>query len=239
MRLPPLIAHRGASRYAPENTIAAFRKARDLGATWVETDVRLTKDFIPVLHHDDSLLRTTGVDALVNEYTIAQIEQCDAGSFFSPAFQGERIPRLTDLLAFLADNHMGLNLELKPAPGMETDTAVISMQTVIETGFPAENILISSFSMLALEAAYAQAPQYHYGWLCEDERGLDIGLASRIPFDTIHINQAWASQSLIDTLKSRGYQVLCFTVNDAARAAALLAMGVAGVFSDEPGLLSK
>lgn len=239
MKLPLLIAHRGASRYAPENTIAAFQKARDLGASWVETDVRLTKDFIPVLHHDDSLLRTTGVDALVNEYTITQIEQCDAGSFFSPEFKDERIPRLTDLLTFLADNHMGLNLELKPAVGMETDTAVIAMQTVIEAGFPAEDMLISSFSMLALEAAYAHAPQYHYGWLCDDERSLDIGLASPIPFDTIHLNQAWASQLLIETLKSRGYQVLCFTVNDQARAAALLAMGVAGVFSDEPSLFSK
>jgi glycerophosphoryl diester phosphodiesterase len=237
MKLPKLIAHRGASKYAPENTMAAFKKAFEMGATWVETDVMLTKDHIPILHHDDSLKRTTGVNVCVQDCTFAQIEQYDAGSYFSSQYKGEKIPRLEKLLMFLMKHDMGLNLELKPTLKMETETAWVAMQTVTDMGFPKEKILISSFSMLALEKAYAHSPEYHFGWLCDNKRSLDLGLSSDIPFASMHLSQSFITPQLIASLRERGYQNLVFTVNEPAQATRLFKMGVASIFSDEPQLL--
>lgn len=226
MNLPRVIAHRGASRYAPENTMAAFMKAHEMGATWVETDVRLTKDHEPILLHDDSLLRTAGVNLLAHDLTYDHLHQ-----------QAPLIPRLQTLLTFLQKNNMGLNLELKPSLHKEVDTARVAMETLIEAGFDKEKLLISSFSMVALEAAYAVAPHYYYGWLSENDLNMALGLTSAIPFYTMNINKERANQTLIRSLTDRGYHVLCFTVNDKHQAEGLLRMGVTSVFSDEPNLL--
>ncbi len=237
MQLPKLIAHRGASKYAPENTMAAFRKAFEMGATWVETDVMLTQDLIPILHHDDSLQRTAGVNICVQDCTFEQIQQYDVGGFFSPDFKDEKIPTLEMLLTFLIEKNMGLNLELKPTLSAEMITARIVMQAVIATGFPKEKILISSFSMLALEQAYARAPHYRYGWLCDNERNLEMGLASIIPFISMHLSEAFITRELIASLTTRNYATLAFTVNEYALADKLFKMGISSIFSDDPQLL--
>lgn len=230
MKFPRVIAHRGACAYAPENTMASFQKAFDLGATWIETDVMLTQDLVPVLNHDDSLKRTIGVDVLVANCPCTELDRY--------TFKGEHIPHLDTLLAFLMKNNMGFNLELKPTVRMEKDTARIAMQSVIDTGFPKDRLLITSFSMVALEAAYAHAPHYHYGWLSDNDHNMQLGLASKVPFVTMNINQERASRALVAELNANGYQVLCFTVNDPKRAKELFDMGVTAVFSDKPDLLS-
>lgn len=237
MNLPRLIGHRGAARYAPENTMASFQKAYDMGAQWVETDVRLTRDRQPILLHDDSLKRTTGIDALANELTLHDIRQYDAGSFYSPSYKGERIPTLPELLIFLMQHGMGLNLELKPAVHDEVETATVAMNTLLSMDFPPDRVLISSFSLLALETAYRFAPGFHYGWLSDNDRNMEVGIASNIPFFSMHINKDRATSALIHRFKQLGYRVLCFTVNDKALATSLFHMGVASVFTDEPDLL--
>ncbi|MFI4956641.1 MAG: glycerophosphodiester phosphodiesterase [Gammaproteobacteria bacterium] len=229
MKFPRVIAHRGACAYAPENTMASFQKAHDMGATWVETDVMLTKDLVPVLNHDDSLKRTVGVDVLISSTPSTELDQY--------TFKGEHIPHLDTLLTFLMKNNMGLNLELKPTLNMEKETARIAMQAVIESGFPKDRLLITSFSMIAVETAHAYAPQYHYGWLSDNDRNMQIGLASKIPFVTMNIDEKRASRALVAELNAKGYQVLSFTVDDRKRAEALFKMGVDAIFSNMPDLL--
>src|SRR5687767_2537589 len=110
---PPVIAHRGASFYAPENTMAAFRKAAQLGVNWVEFDVVATKDGMPVVFHDDELNRTTNGVGMLSDYSHAYLQTLDAGSWFDARFAGETIPTLAQVLTFLAEMKLNANIELK------------------------------------------------------------------------------------------------------------------------------
>ncbi|MGW4565820.1 glycerophosphodiester phosphodiesterase family protein, partial [Streptomyces sp. NPDC004561] len=130
---PTVIAHRGASAYAPENTLASIDKAVKLGFTWVENDVQRTKDGELVVIHDDSLKRTTNVEKVfpgrapwkVKDFTAAEIARLDAGSWFSPAYAGTRVPTLKQYMRRLDHNHESLLLEIKNPelyPGIELQT---------------------------------------------------------------------------------------------------------------------
>src|SRR3954447_15867557 len=103
---PAVCGHRGASGHAPENTLVAFRRAKELGATWIEFDVQLSADGIPIILHDDTLERTTnlGQQLRPTELTLAQLKDLDAGSWFSPEFAGEKIPTLEEVLQEFGDS---------------------------------------------------------------------------------------------------------------------------------------
>jgi len=119
-QLPQVIGHRGARAVAPENTLASIRAAKSLGCSWVEVDVMLTKDKVPVIHHDNTLNRCTNGEGNLWDYTVAELGQLDAGSHYDEAsgfpatlYPGERIPTLTGLLQCCRDLELGLNLEVK------------------------------------------------------------------------------------------------------------------------------
>lgn len=129
-------AHRGASAVCPENTMAAFRKGLELGATGIETDVQMTKDGGIVLIHDETLNRTTSGTGYVKDHSLAELLEVDAGSWFGPEFKDERLPLLEDLLDLLQGRDTILNIELKNGtflyPGMEEKVIAVS------TGFQDE-----------------------------------------------------------------------------------------------------
>ncbi len=108
-----IFAHRGASGYAPENTMAAFQLAYWQGADGIETDVHLTKDNIPVLMHDERVNRTTDGSGFIQGYTLHQLKQLDTGSWFSPKFTGSRVVTLDEFLVWIRDKALYLNIELK------------------------------------------------------------------------------------------------------------------------------
>ena len=119
-KLPQVIGHRGARAAAPENTLASIRAAKALGCSWVEVDVMLTKDKVPVIHHDNTLNRCTNGGGNLWDYTVAELGQLDAGSNYDEAsgfpaklYPGERIPTLTGLLQCCRNLELGLNLEVK------------------------------------------------------------------------------------------------------------------------------
>ncbi len=231
MRLEPIIAHRGASQYAPENTIAAFKKAKSLGAEWVETDVMLTQDNVPILHHDETLERTTGMLANVADTPYETIKSLEAG--------GEPIPTLAAALTCLNTLGLKLNLELKPLPGKEKDTAEIAIKTLLGKRFPPDKLLISSSSLEALKTAMGIAPELHYGWIADNLSALELGLQSGLSFYSLHLNEQVLDEALVKKLCAEGYKVLAYTVNQATRAQRLFDWGVSSVFSDDPGLVSK
>ena len=113
--LPPVTSHRGARGHAPENTMAGMRKAVELGARWIEFDVKLTADDEPVLFHDDTVNRTTDGKGPVARMTLEEIRKLDAGRWFSPDFAGEPVPTLAEAMDYLAATGIGANVDSRVA----------------------------------------------------------------------------------------------------------------------------
>ena len=233
-----VIAHRGASADAPENTLAAFAAARDRGARWIETDVKLSSDGVPIIMHDDTLERTTNGSGPVADHSWHELQRLDAGGWFGPAFQGEAIPTLAQTLAFARGANMRLNLELKPCPGR---TQATTMVTLIEAAklWPAEAppILISSFDIDALIIASRLHPDWPRGLLLDTWRPDWRDLAAQTQASAIHVNAELATPAHIQAFADAGFPTLAYTVNDTATADRLWQAGTRAVFSDKPGSL--
>ena len=142
VRTMEVTAHRGASVLYPENTMSAFRGAKELGADWIELDVQQTKDGGLIVLHDTNLKRTTGVNKNTWEVTLEEVRKLDAGSFFQPQFAGEKIPLLEEVIAFAKDNHIKLNIELKPT-GKEVDFEKSVVDLVKQYDFVGDCVITS------------------------------------------------------------------------------------------------
>lgn len=238
MQLPDIIAHRGESAAAPENTIAACKLALDQGASWLEVDVNISRDGELFLHHDDTLERCTNGTGYLVSKSSQELLALDAGSWFSKSFSGEKPGTLNELVALLESRSAGLNLEVKPTPGWEYPL-VDAVCARIKAGWPANvPLLISSFSPLALEALRQQLPDMKLGLLVSaipDDWQLWM---ERFNCNTFHCAADFVTPGFCQQAKDAGYPVLCYTVNDKARSTELLAMGVSSVFSDNPSLLA-
>ena len=155
------MGHRGALASAPENTLASLARAADEGANWVEFDVMLTGDDVPVLFHDDKLARTTGQDGLMAETDYETVRGLEAGAWFDPAFAGEPIPSLEEAVAFLIRRGLRANIEIKPSEGRAIETAEATMATLSRI-WPQEAPLpmISAFKPECLEIARRVRPDW-------------------------------------------------------------------------------
>lgn len=237
---PPVLAHRGSRNRAPENTLAAFAAAREDGAEWIETDVKLTSDGVPILMHDDTLERTTNGHGNVADTSWAEMQNFDAGSWFSPSFTATRIPTLAELLSFARATGMRLNLELKPCPGRARATAMCALIEAAklwpETALPP---LISSFDIEALKIAAQLHPGWPRGLLLDEWRDDWRDLVFATNATTVNIDADILTPQRLKTLTDFDMPVLAYTVNDPARARELLAGGVRAVFCDDPAAMIK
>ncbi|MBY0430513.1 MAG: glycerophosphodiester phosphodiesterase [Rhodospirillales bacterium] len=235
MILPKVIGHRGAATSAPENTLAGFRRAHALKAPWVELDVKLTADFQAVVIHDDRLERTTSGRGRVAETTLADLKTLDAGSWFSPDYAGEAVPTLAEALRLIAGLGLGVNIELKPNPGQAAATARIALaEARAAWTAPSTPPLISSFSREALAVAVELAPDWPRGLLAEGLPADWRQAADALDCAALHLDQRGLGRDVVMGIKAAGFGLLCYTVNDPARARELRAWGVDGVFSDVP-----
>ena len=233
LSLPRFIAHRGASGVEPENSLAAFRKAAELGADWVEFDVMLTADGVPVVHHDDDLARVTGIERPMAETRYAELRTINAGL-------EEPIPSLSETLALLQSLGLSANVEIKPTPGEARRTAEQVMATLSEFWRGANPPLISSFAWDALEVAAERRPNWPRGLLLhvnpkngrQSPKGDWREAAERLDVSSLHVNKEAARPELIAEAKGLGLLFLVYTVNELAEAKALLAAGVDSVFTD-------
>jgi glycerophosphoryl diester phosphodiesterase len=233
--LPRVIAHRGTSSRAPENTLAAFRLAREQGAAMVELDTRLTRDGVLVVIHDSTLDRTTDGHGRVIETDSAEIRRLDAGSWFDPRFRGERVPTLEEALALLARLGLAANVELKADPGEERRTGAEAAR-LVERVWPADGppVLISSFEEEALAAARREAPQLPRG-LLRERAGPDWREAmERLACTTLHLGSHHLDEPTLRELHREAVPLLVYTVNGPAEARRLFDLGVRAVFSDVP-----
>ena len=233
---PPVIAHRGARWRAPENTMAAFRAARDDGARWIETDVKLTADGVPVLMHDDMVDRTTNGKGAVAAMTLDDLRGLDAGGWFGADFRGEAIPRLADVLSFALGAAMRVNVELKPCPGRSQATAMVALLEAAKL-WPkdAPSLLISSFDIECLMVAAQLHPDWPRGLLLDGWRDDWRDVMAATGARTLNIDADCLTDARLDVLAKAGVTVLAYTVNDAGRARHLINQGVRAVFADNPG----
>lgn len=236
--LPRVIGHRGAARHAPENTLAGLAAARRLGVDWVEFDVMLSADGHPLLMHDDSLRRTTGLDRVLCDTPLAEVERLDAGGWFGPGFAGERVPTLRATFAALARLGLGANIEIKPAPGQAAATAEATVEAV-RRAWPAAlpTPLISSFDVTALETVRRRAPELPLGYLVEELPADWQATAERLNCVSIHPWHEPLTEAQTRRVKAAGYLLAVYTVNDGARARTLLDWGVDSLITDDPPAL--
>ena len=224
LQLPKVIGHRGAPAYAPENTLESFREARRRGAAWVEIDIKLTADGVPIVLHDVSLKRTTGVDRLVSETRQADLP---AG-----------VPSFEEAIACFAEQGLGCNVEIKPCFGREAETGRVVVETLRRcwpATLPAP--LLSSFKVESLAAAQAAAPEFARAVLLdkieEDWRTQADAVAA------VGINTNGKKLTAVHAVEIRkaGYALSVYTINDADVARALIGMGADCVITDVPDVI--
>ena len=236
--LPKVIGHRGACAYAPENTLASIRKAAALGARWVEFDVRLTREGDLVLMHDDDVKRTTNGRGRVLDLRLPELAALYAGAWFGGAFTGERVPTLVETIALLAELGLGANIEIKTGKAEARATAE-ALGRILADHWPplGPAPLVSSFEIPALEAMKAAAPQWPRGLLLKQLDGDWRALLDRLGAATLNLDHKPLDAAKVATARAAGRPILCYTVNDPARARQLFAWGVASVFTDRPDAL--
>jgi glycerophosphoryl diester phosphodiesterase len=237
--LPPVIGHRGAAAYAPENTLTGFCAAKSLGCAWVEFDVRLTGDEMPVICHDNRLDRTTSGRGNISKLSLAALRRFDAGSWFGAGFAGERIPTLEEALSCCRDLGLGANLEIKAerSRGPATATAIASCLDKLTGGLPP--LLISSFLAKVIAATAALVPSIPRGILWRKIPRNWRTIAAQLGCTTIHCSHVDLTREGAEEVRTAGYPLLVYTVNDDARARQLFGWGVTSVFSDAPDIIGR
>jgi glycerophosphoryl diester phosphodiesterase len=224
-----VIAHRGASGTCPENTLPAFRRAVEIGATMIELDVQLTRDGEPVVIHDWTLDRTTSGRGTVRRRTLDEITALDAGRWFGREFAGTRVPTLDQVLAEIP---IRINVELKAAGDDGLERRVL--ESVTRAG-AMDRVVFSSFdsASLARLRALSAAADLAVLWAGRSVTRA-MALASRVAARSLHLRKGGGVLAAIAAGHAAGLAVRVWTVNASGDFARLTAAGADGVFTDYP-----
>ena len=234
MRAPWIIAHRGASGYAPENTLAAFERAVALGAQFIETDLHLTRDARFVAIHDKTLERTTNGQGAVRERSLSELRELDAGMWFDRQFMGQQIPTLEEVLEFARENDVVFYLEIKydAAWGMHH-----ALQAALAGAGNAARTIVISFDPATLDAVRRLDASIMTGLLVEGtnrdfvKAALDVGARQLCPRADL------ITRELVDQAHRSDLHVVTWTVNETARMGSVIHAGVDGIMTDLPDRL--
>lgn len=232
-----IFAHRGLNRKAPENTMTAFRLAHEAGVEWMETDVDILGDGTAVILHDSTLDRTTDHSGSMYDLKFSDLSEISAGAKFGDgtSYRHERIPLLTDLLAFLRESHMKCNLEVKSneAGGAMSRLLIDTILREIRDVRP-EDLFISSFNHVFLYQIHQQRPDLQLACLFTKEcLWYDaISRCEQVGATAIHPEDSGLTAEITRRLKDAGLQINVWTVNDPSRAREFASWGVDGIFTD-------
>ena len=230
---PRLVAHRGAGRLAPENTLTAMRVGRAHGYRMVEFDVKLSADGVAFLLHDTTLERTCNARGRADALTWRELALLDAGAWHSPQYAGEPLPTLAAVAQYAQANGVACNIEIKPVPGRERETGAavaLDARTLWRDAAPAP--LLSSFSEIALQAALEAAPELPRALLLDtlpDDWSARLQRLQCLALDAQH---KLLDQGIVKAIHAAGFRVMTYTVNDPKRVSELFAWGVDSVITD-------
>ncbi|MEU8914086.1 glycerophosphodiester phosphodiesterase family protein [Streptomyces nigrescens] len=252
-RTPLTVAHRGASAYAPENTLAAIDAADRLGIEWVENDVQRTKDGELVILHDNSLARTTDVEQVfpgrspwnVSDFTLKEIEKLDAGSWFGPKFRGERVPTLEDYMDEVEHNDQSLLMELKSPelyPGIELQTLTELRHTGwLDKGHVKHRLIVQSFNADAIKTVHMLRSDIKTGFLGNPSVA-DLPKFAKYcdqinPVHTAVTREYVAAVHGLRGPHGRALDLYTWTVDDPAVAVKVAGLGVDGIITNKPDVV--
>jgi glycerophosphoryl diester phosphodiesterase len=228
-----ITAHRGASAVAPENTLVAYKKAIEMGADYAELDVRQTKDGAIVLMHDKTVHRTTGVKGFVWDFTLEELKQLDAGSWFGEEFRGEPIPTLVEVIR-LVKGRMKLNIEIKISEN-EPGIAQKVVDIVRAENF-SRDCMITSFDKETVETVMEIAPDLETGLIFDKEYRPDVFEGS---WEILSSDYELVDAEFMRLARISRKKVYVWTVNDGEEMLRLIGLGVDGIITNKPDLLKS
>jgi glycerophosphoryl diester phosphodiesterase len=239
IKTPIIIAHRGDSAHAPENTLAAFQSAVKKGAEAVEFDVKLSQDGQVIVIHDQTVDRTTDGQGDVRHLSLAQLKQLDADILFKGQYPAERIPTLDEVFEAVG-THLHMNVELTNY-ATPADDLVEKVCTLVRGHQMQARVLFSSFFPRNLRQAQALLPEVPCGLLAWS--GV-LGLPARTwgwrrNLHALHPHVSDVSASLVTRLHAAGMRLNTWTVNAVPEMERLLGLGVDGIFTDDPASLAR
>ena len=244
---PFWIAHRGAGKLAPENTLAAFRLGAQNGYRMFECDAKLSADGVPFLMHDATLARTTnavekltsGATATAADHAWAELSQLDAGSWHSRAFAGEPLLTLENAARFCRANGYALNIEIKPTPGTERRTGEVVAAYALRLWQGASVApLLTSFSRDALQGARETAPGLPRALLLDTLPEDWLQAALGLSCVAVVCNHSLWNNVHVDKVHAASLRALSYTVNDTPAVQRLIALGTDGIITDRVDLFS-
>lgn len=238
MKKPIIIAHRGASAYAPENTMAAFKKALEMGAGGIEIDVHLTKDNYPVVIHDGKLERTSNGTGEVKDKTLEELKKLDFGGWFSEKFKNESIPTLDEVMDLISTENILFNIELKSSivlyQGIEKVVTDMVKKYKME-----KRVIISSFNHYSLLEVKKIAPEIKIGLLYSAGLVAPWEYAKRIGAEAIHPYYISIPPEAVRACNENGILVNPYTINIPEHIKFAALAGVDGIITNVPDVAIK
>lgn len=231
---PTVMAHRGLSADAPENTLYAFSDAISVGADFIELDVQQTRDGVLVVMHDSNLKRTTGVNKDIWDVNYADIQNLDAGSWFDPAYANARIPTLEETLQFV-DKRAKLNIEIKPTKH-GSDTLEQDVAELITRYQYTDACYVTSFSYGSLKKVKEANPEIRTGYLMSVAYGQFYSLKYA---DAFSLNKVFVTSQVVNAAHQQGKQIFAWTVNSMSEVRSLCNLHVDSIITDDPVMVQN
>lgn len=229
-----IIAHRGASKLAPENTLPAFQLAYELGADGIETDVQLTKDQVPILIHDEGLKRTTNGYGYVKDYTFQELKKLDAGSWFSTSYTNTKLLSLDEFLNWIKDKSLCLNIELKNNKIDYKDLEKIVYSKLMDYQL-LNRTTLSTFNPKSVKRMKKVDKQIDAALLTSRRRKDLVGYAKSLGADAIHVKYRLLSRKLVDRCHQEDIAIRVYTINKTLYMKRCFNLDCDGIFTDIPG----
>lgn len=224
-----IMAHRGASDAAPENTMAAIRGAIEDGADWVEIDVQETADGNVVVFHDSDFMKVAGADMKIWDATTEDLKDIDIGGWFAPEFSDQRVPTLAEVLDE-CNGKIGVNIELKYyGHDQQLEERVVD---IVESRGMASEVILMSLKMEGVRKMKALRPDWHVGLLMS----VAAGNLNKIKADFVAVNASFATPAFVRSVHRAQKEIYVWTVNDASSMSRMISRGVDGLITDKPRL---
>jgi glycerophosphoryl diester phosphodiesterase len=235
-----LIGHRGVAGLRPENTYSSFKYAAELGLNWVEFDTQLTKDRKWVVLHDASVDRTTNGKGLLTDLTLADLDELDAGHWFSPEYANERIPTLEETLLLCQFYGLQANIEIKGSKDDPLMHAECMYEFLQQNYSDSDSLpLLSSFDLDCLIALRKYFPNFPISFIVKDFTPDAIKICQEHSFTTLNCGVYNFTLENLKLATDNNLPILLYTINDPVVAHQWLDAGVTAIFSDRPDLLLK